>query len=275
MAVVALALAVGQVGCATAGSAGDDLVGLVAAVPAEVAGTDLLLRRGPDGVTLLAQQLGIEPAAVRASLTTAAPALRLLRTDATRAVADTLAEGGLIEETAAGDWRLFVRPQGLGGFVGVPAVAIGPGLVAIGGREELRAVASGGAPLAVAAGALREADVALVRSGVSGPSMVAGSSGLPAFASAVLTVDATGQAGRLALQLDEPGAQADAVALAVQVRTAGPIDRSGTAVLQPGAPLTAGDVVTLPVRWEGTAGTPGDVLASGLAPDLLGFLAAR
>lgn len=269
-AVLALLVALATAACTPDADA--TLADLAAVVPAVAAERGLLLRTGSAGSAMLAASLGLDAVDVVATATTGAPALRILRVADPGAAAMSLRDVGWRAVDLAEGWRVLVRPEQVAGFVGIPAVAVGPGLVAVGSLEELEALAEGAAPLPVAADALQGAAIALVQpaGALSGPVSAAVQAGdLPAFTSVVLAAEEAGEAGVLALQLPGDGAQADAVGLAVRVRTAGPVDGAGRGVLEPVAPLTSGAVVRLDVMW---GADPAEVLAGGLGSGLLDFL---
>lgn len=250
-----------------------DLAELAAAVPAPLVERGLVLRTGPAGTDLVTDALGLPADLVRASATTGAPAVRVLAVDQPDRALAALQDAGFAEVDAAEGWQLLARPEGAEGFVGIPAVALGPGMVAVGSTAELRTLAEGGTGMPLPAEVIAEAAIALVQPG-HGPGSggpAAGAAGeLPPFTAVVLTAaEEDTSDGVLALQLAGEGSQADAVGLSVRLRTAGPVDGAGRAVLRPGSPLTRGDVVRLPVTWAADAP---EVLAGGLASGLLDFL---
>lgn len=277
MAVFALALAGTVPGCAVAGADRDVLVDLVASVPEELAQDGLLLRRGGEGHSRLIAQLGLAAEDVQASLTTGAPAVRLLRSDAAPTVTALLRGDGFTAQEAPEGWDILQRPEESSGFVGIPAVAVGPGLIAVGSIAELVAVAGDGPSLPVAEAALAAAQTALVKPAAAlgrPPASPVATGSVPAFTSVVLSAAEDAATGRLALRLPAEGDQEDAVGLAVRVRTAGPVDGTGRLLIEPSAALTNGDVVSLEVRWVADGLTPSTLLAEGLGSGLLDFLGA-
>jgi hypothetical protein len=234
----------------------DPLVVLVRALPADLAEGGVLLRRGPAGHEALAAALSIPPGDVVAGATAGVPALRVLLVEGdAAAVVAALAAQGFQPVPGAEGWTVLRRPDDVPGFAGVQGVAVGPGVVAAGGLDQLGRLAAAGAPLPVPEGALADAEVALV----GGP--VAAVPPLPQLSAAVVSAGAEGR-GQVAVRLAGAGAQADAVALSVLLRT-------GVPALQVGGALTAADVVTVDVTW---LEDPVDVLRGGLADSPLAVL---
>jgi hypothetical protein len=131
-------------------------------------------------------------------------------------------------------------------------------VVAIGDIRELDLIAEGGAPLPLADGTLEEAGSAFVaraseleEGGGQATTVVPGTDPLPPYDLVAVTADLQPPgSGRVVLQLPGEGTQADAVALAVRIRTSGPLDGEGAAALwRVGAPLTTGSQVVARVEW--------------------------
>jgi hypothetical protein len=162
--------------------------------------------------------------------------------------------------------------------VGLPAIAIGPQVVATGSVEELRAVVAWSTgtvatsrPTAppVPEDVLADAAIALVVHGSALAARAAPADRLADIEAVVLSAEDDGERGQLVLVRRSEGTQQDAVDLAVRVRTDGPLGATGAPLLVPGAPLTRGRVVVLDVEWSAD---PAAVLPTGLGPGLLDFL---
>ncbi len=264
-------------GCSSGGAG--SLSGLAAVIPRAVADEGLLLRRGGAGYRLLATAVGVDLQAVQATATTTAPALRVLSVHGgeSATVLARVRDAGYEEVPSdVQGWSVLRRRSGVPGITGVPALAVSTTrddlLVAVGDVDQLQQLMAGGATLDLPDAVIADAALALVVSGTvidRGATSTGFAGALPAYELVVATVADDGASGRLALVLQDGGSQQDAVALAVRIRTEGPLDAEGDVLLDVGDALTTADVAVVDVTWR----EPADrLLRHGLDGRLLTFL---
>lgn len=264
------------------GGPADPLGRLLDAVPADLSGRGVHLQRGATGSELLLQTLGVSPEQVRATATMGAPSVRVLLGVTDTSLEQRLTTSGFTPTEAAEGWSVLRRGEESTGFTGIPAVAVGrssagDAVVAIGDVGELELIAEAEAPLRLADGTLRGASAAFVAQvlhpeggGTQATTVVPGTAPLPPHDLVAVTADMEPPgSGRVVLQLAGEGTQADAVALAVRIRTSGPLDGEGVPLWHTGGSLTTGNQVVAGIKW---VGDPGQTLPAAATGGLLDFL---
>ncbi|WP_372530565.1 hypothetical protein [Euzebya sp.] len=256
-------------GCGTSAPDGGVLARAVAAVPADVAADGLLVQRGAAGDALLVDQLGLAVDDVDVTARTPAPSLRVVLGDVA-GVADRLADVGFAPVASPDGWQVLHRTGGVTGFAGVPVVAVGGDRVVVGGDAQVRRVIGGGEGLGVPPEVLAAVDIALLHPALgSPPAPVVEAADLPPVDVAALTAVEEEGTGQVVLVTGEEVTQAEAVAAAVRVRTAGPLGEDGAPLLEAGGSLARGEVITVDVTWRGD---PRELLGAALGGGLLDFL---